>query len=110
MAKLVEPLNKASTACGMEISGEKSKLMTNNTSGMNTEIKVNGQKFETVTSFKYLCSVITDKGSKPEILFRKAQTTLPSSYAVTLFCPGQKTLHLLQNLLTLCRLSHCCLE
>ena len=30
--------------------------MTNNTSGINTEIKVNGQKLETVTSFKYLGS------------------------------------------------------
>ena len=38
--------------------------MTNNTSGINTEIKVNGQKLETVTSFKYLGSVITDEGSK----------------------------------------------
>ena len=27
----------------MEISAEKIKLMTNNTSGINTEIKVNGQ-------------------------------------------------------------------
>ena len=48
----------------MEISAEKTKLktklMTNNTSGINTEIKVNGQKLETVTSFKYLGSVITD--------------------------------------------------
>ena len=50
----------------MEISAEKTKLMTNNTSGVNTEIKVNGQKLETVTSFKYLGSVITDEGSKPE--------------------------------------------
>ena len=49
----------------MEISAEKTKLMTNNTSGINTEIKVNGQKLETVTSFKYLGSVITDEGSKP---------------------------------------------
>ena len=49
--------------------------MTNNTGGINTEIKVNGQKLETVTSFKYLCSVITDEGSKPEILSRIAQTT-----------------------------------
>ena len=32
---------------------------------INTEIKVNGQKLETVTSFKYLGSVITDEGSKP---------------------------------------------
>ena len=52
----------------MEISTEKTKLMTNNTSGINKEIKVNGQKLETVTSFKYLGSVITDEGSKPEIL------------------------------------------
>ena len=45
----------------------KTKLITNNTSGINTEIKVNGQKLETVTSFKYLGSVISDEGSKPEI-------------------------------------------
>ena len=60
----------------MEISAEKTKLMTNNnTSGINKEIKVNGQKLETVTSLKYLGSVITDEGSKPEILSRIAQTT-----------------------------------
>ena len=49
--------------------------MTSNTSGINTEIKVNGQKLVTVTSFKYLGSVITDEGSKPEIFSRIAQTT-----------------------------------
>ena len=59
----------------MEISAEKTKLMTNNTSGINTEIKVNRQKLETVTSFEYLGSVITDEGYKPEILSRIAQTT-----------------------------------
>ena len=75
LAKLVERLDKASTAYGMEISAEKTKLMTNNTSGINTKIKVNGQKAETVTSFKYLCSVITDEGFKPGILSRIAQTT-----------------------------------
>ena len=53
---------------------KKTKLMTNNTSGINTEIKVHGQKLETVTSFKYLGSVITDESSKPEILSRIAQT------------------------------------
>ena len=52
----------------MEISAEKTKLMTINTSGINTEIKVNGQRLETVTSFKYLGSVITDEGSNHEIL------------------------------------------
>ena len=61
----------------MEISAKKTKLMTNNTSGINTEIKINGQKLETVTSFKYLGSVITDEGSKPEILSRITQTTAP---------------------------------
>ena len=54
LAKLVERLDKASTAYGMEISAEKTKPMTNNTSGINTEIKINGQKLETVASFKYL--------------------------------------------------------
>ena len=52
-ANLGAHLYKASTAYGMEISAEKTKLMTNNTSGISTKIKVNGQKFETVTSFKY---------------------------------------------------------
>ena len=50
LAKLVERLDKASTAYGMEISAEKTKLMTNNISGINTEIKVNGQKLESVTT------------------------------------------------------------
>ena len=59
----------------MEISAEKTKPMTNNTSGINTDIKVNGQKLETVTSFKYLGLVITDEGSKPELLSRIAQAT-----------------------------------
>ena len=59
----------------MEISAEKSRLLTNNTSGINTEIKVKRQKVETVTSFKYLGSVITDEGAKPEILSRIVQTT-----------------------------------
>ena len=61
----------------MEISAKKTKLMINNTSGINAEIKVNGQRLEseTVTSFKYLGSVITNEDSKPEILSRIAQTT-----------------------------------
>ena len=75
LAKLVERLDKASTAYGMEISAKKARLMTSNTSGINIEVKVNGQKLETVTSSKYLGSVITDEGSKPEILSRIAQTT-----------------------------------
>ena len=56
--------------------------MTNNTSGINEEIKVNGQKLEVVTSFKYLGTVVSDEGSKqcssvvPSLRYsRVAQTT-----------------------------------
>ena len=60
----------------METSAEKTWLMTNNASGIKTEMKVNGQKIETVTSFKYLGSLIIDEGSNPEIpLSRIVQTT-----------------------------------
>ena len=61
LSKLVECLDKASTANGMAISTEETTLMTNNTSGINTEIQINGQKLETVTSFKYQGSVITSR-------------------------------------------------
>ena len=76
LANLVERLDKASTAYGMEISAEKTKLMANNTRGINTEIE------ETVTSFKYLGSVITNEVSKLEILSRIAEATaaLPGDF------------------------------
>ena len=61
LAKLVECIDKGSTAYGTKISAENTTLMTNNTSGINKEFKVNGQKLETVTSFKYLGSVITEE-------------------------------------------------
>ena len=60
----------------MEINAEKTKLMTNNTSGINTEIRVNRQKLETVTSFKYLGSVITDQDSTDNSSIKKAETSL----------------------------------
>ena len=84
LVNLVERLDKASTAYSNEISAEKAKLMTNNTSNINTEIKMNRQKLETVTSFKYLGSAITDEGSKSEILSRISQTTA----ALTRLKPG----------------------
>ena len=65
----------------MEISAEKTKLTTNNTSGINTDIKVNGQKLETVTSLKYLYSVITDEGFKPEAV-SYTHLTLPTRRTV----------------------------
>ena len=40
LAYLTERLDKAFEAYNMEISAEKARLMTNNTSGINTQIKV----------------------------------------------------------------------
>ncbi|KAF6034450.1 hypothetical protein EB796_007241 [Bugula neritina] len=75
LAKLVERLDTTSAAYDMKISAEKNKLRTNNIDDINTDIKVNGKKLGTVKNFKYLESVASDKGSKPKILSRIAQTT-----------------------------------
>ena len=42
LARLVECLAKAATAYGMDVSAENTKPVTNNTCGINTEIKANG--------------------------------------------------------------------
>ena len=67
----------------MGISAEKTKLMTNNTRGINTEIKVNEQELEIVASFKYLGSVITDEGSSSVITDEGSKTEIPSRIAQT---------------------------
>ena len=72
---LVESLDKTCTRYKMEISAEKTKLMTNSANGIQREIKIKGQKLGTVTSFKYLGAVVSDDGSKPEVLSRIAQAT-----------------------------------
>ena len=77
LANLVKRLDKTSTAYGMQISAEKTKLMTNNTTGISSNIKINGEKLETVQSFKYLGAIVTDEGSMPEIRSRIAQTIAP---------------------------------
>ena len=57
----------------MEISAEKTRLMTNSENGIHGEINLKGQKLVTVTSFKYLGVVISDDSFKPEILSRIEQ-------------------------------------
>ena len=74
LANLMERPDETSTAYGMQISAEKTKLMTNNTNGISSNIRVNGEKLETVQSFKYLGAIVTDEGSMPEIRSRTAQT------------------------------------
>ena len=59
----------------MEIGAEKIKLVTNSANGILREIKVKGQKLNSVTSFKYLGKVVSDDGAKPEIFSRLAQAT-----------------------------------
>ena len=59
---LVEGLDKTCTRYKMEISAEKTKLMTNSDNGIQREIKVKGQKLGTVTSSKYLGAVVSDDG------------------------------------------------
>ncbi|MEW8546076.1 MAG: hypothetical protein AB2693_21350 [Candidatus Thiodiazotropha sp.] len=60
----------------MEISAEETKLMTNSDNSIQREIKVYGQKLGTVASFKYLEAIVSDKGSKPEVLTRIAQANV----------------------------------
>ena len=71
----MERLDKTSTAFGMQINAEKTKLMTNNTSGFSTNIMGNSEKLDCVNRFKYLGAIIANEGSKPEILARIAQAT-----------------------------------
>ncbi|MEW8246554.1 MAG: hypothetical protein AB2768_11060 [Candidatus Thiodiazotropha endolucinida] len=49
--------------------------MTNSANGIQSEIKVKGQKLGTVTSFNYLGAVVSDDGSKPDVLSSIAQAT-----------------------------------
>ena len=61
LANLVELLDQTSTAYVMQISAEKTKLMTNKTNGISSNITVNDdEKLETVQSFKYLGAIVTD--------------------------------------------------
>ena len=53
LANLVERLDETSTAYDMQISAEKTKLMTINTNGISSNIRVNGEKMKIVQSFKY---------------------------------------------------------
>ena len=72
---LVNHLEETSTAYGMRVSSEKIQMMTNNTNSISTDITMDNKKLETVRSFKYLGAVVSDEGSKPEVLSRIAQIT-----------------------------------
>ena len=72
---LIDRLDRTTTRDIMEIGPDKTKVMTNNPNGFQREIKIKGQRLEEVENFKYLGAIISNEGSKPEILSRIAQTT-----------------------------------
>ena len=47
----------------MEVSTEKSKIMTNSTNNISAAISMNGQKLDKVTSFKYLGATLCKDGT-----------------------------------------------
>ena len=75
LENLVKKVETASTAFGMESSPDKTKIMSNNANGLTKTIKVKGYNLETVTNFKYLGAIVTDEGTKREVLTRIAQAT-----------------------------------
>ena len=72
---LVESLDKTCTSYKVEISADKTKLMTSSANDIQREIKVKGQRLGTVTNFKYLGASVSDVESKPEVLSRTEQAT-----------------------------------
>ena len=71
---LVNRLDTTTTRYKMEIGPDKTKVMTNHPNGFQREIKIKSQRLEEVENFKYLGAMISNEGSKPEILSRIAQT------------------------------------
>ena len=70
LVNLVNQLDEASTTYGIQISAEKTDLVTNSTNGSSTDITIDNKKLGPVHSFKYLGATVLDKGSKPEVLSR----------------------------------------
>ena len=65
LVKLLNHFEEASAEYGIQISAEKTHLMTNNTNGISTDITLDYKKLETVCRFKYLGTILSDDGSQP---------------------------------------------
>ena len=74
LAELIRRLNQSCSAFGMEISAEKTKIMSNtHANEVQNDIIVNGSSLQHVNQFIYLGALVTDNGSKSEILSRMAK-------------------------------------
>ena len=73
---LTDSLAERSSAYGMEISTEKSKVMINSVNDIHANIIMNGEKLEEVSQFKYLGATLTKDGtSTKEVKIRIAAAT-----------------------------------
>ena len=54
LVKLVNHLEEASTAYSMQISAEKTQLMTNSTNGISTDITIDNKKLVNVVEIVYI--------------------------------------------------------
>ena len=59
-------LDTAAATYDMEISAEKTKILTNNGT-FQRDITIQGQKLEPVDHFKYIGAIICDEGSRREL-------------------------------------------
>jgi hypothetical protein len=75
LKELVYRIDEASRRYGMEINADKTKIMTNNPEGFREPILIDDEPLEAVTQFKYLGSILSDKGSKAEIVSRIGQAS-----------------------------------
>ena len=71
---LIDRLDRTNTRYKIESSPDKTNMMTNNPNGFQREIKIKGLRLEEVENFKYLGAIISNEGTKPEILSRIAKT------------------------------------
>ena len=66
LTTLVKHLDTTSKIYSMEVSAQKTKLVTNNTrEGVTNDTTVRRQALETVSKFKYLGTIATDEGARP---------------------------------------------
>ena len=70
LATLVNLLNVTSARYGMEYQSRENLADDDTTKPTDRKIAVHGQKLETVMQFKNLGAIISQEGSKPEILAR----------------------------------------